>query len=151
MSLSTLPPATCCVTSSLSYCACFPNTQKGMIILCYRQLGRIQTVEPSVKHLLTLGFQSREEEPCAVGEVRGVPQQAELPQSPGPSQMKGQNRKSPGALTLQLCRQLYPSLHSDGNGAPREHVQDNAHQIQPPDHLYRRRAADQRTPAGAWT
>lgn len=84
-----------------------------------------------------------------MGGVRGVLQQAELLQSPDPSQMKRQNRKSPAALTLQLCRQLYPSLHSDGNGAPREDVEDNAHQIQPPDHLYRRRAGDERTPASA--
>lgn len=50
---------------------------------------------------------------------------------------------------MQLCRQLYPSLHSDSNGAPREEVEDNAHQIQPPDHLYGRRAGDERTPASA--
>lgn len=120
-----------------------------MTILCYRQLETIQNAEPSVKHILTIGFQSRGEEPCAVGEVRGVPQQAELPQSPGPSQMKEQNRKNPRALTLQLYRQLYPSLYSDGNGAPQEDVEDHAHQIQPPDHLYRRRAGDERTAASA--
>lgn len=120
-----------------------------MTILCDRKLERIQNAEPSVKHVLTIGFQNRGEEPCAVGEVRGVPQQADLPQSPGPSQMKGQNRKSPRALTLQLCRQLDASLQSDGNGAPQEDVEDHAHQIQPPDHLYRRRAGGERTAASA--
>lgn len=88
----------------------FPNTQKGEIILCYRLPGKIQNVEPSVKHLLTMGFQSKGEETCAMGEVRGVPQQADLPQSPGPSQMKGQNRKSPGRgsdlVTLQAAVSL---------------------------------------------
>lgn len=80
------------------------------------------------------------------GEERGAPQQADPPQSAGPSQLKDRAGKA-GALTFQLCRQLYPSLHSDGNGAPREEVEDNAHQIQPPDHLYRRRAGDERAPA----
>lgn len=84
-----------------------------------------------------------------MGKVRASPQQAAPPQSAGPSQLKGQSRKSPRALTFQLRRQLYPSLHSDGNDAPRKEIEDNAHQIQPPDHLYRVRTGDERTPASA--
>lgn len=34
------------VTSSLSHCAYFPNTQKGGIILCDRLLGRIYMLSP---------------------------------------------------------------------------------------------------------
>lgn len=68
-------------------------------------------------------------------------------------QAERQSRESPDALTFQLCWQLYPSLNSDGNDAPQKEVEDNAHQIQPPDHLYRRRAGDKWTPtstADAW-
>jgi hypothetical protein len=68
-----------------------------VIILCYRLLGRIQNAEPSVKHLLTMGFQSKGEETYAVGEVRGAPQQADLPKSRlGQARQKDGTGKSQG-------------------------------------------------------
>lgn len=88
-----------------------------------------------------------------MGEESGAPEQANSPQSAGPRQLKRQSRESPGTLTFQLCWQLHPSLQSDGNGAPREKVEDNAHQIQPPDHLYKEElgmSRQQLLKANAW-
>lgn len=84
---------------------------------------------------------------CILGEGREAPQQAGPPTPPvQDKQAERQSRESPDALTFQLCWQMYPSLNSDGNGAPQKEVEDNAHQIQPPDHLYRRGTGDKWTP-----
>lgn len=60
-------------------------------------------------------------------------EEREVMERPSQEQLAASSQQQLGQ-PLQLCRQLYPSLHGDGNGAAREEVEDEAHQVEPPDH-----------------